>query len=164
MRFPGVIVWSNLIITTPPWLPVRLRLALEDRWERKRRLYWPVLPSVRIWPVFSTWTTRWWPWWSGVGQPGLSPEFSKLRLPVSYLPWRYWCWIWRWLPWCLWWLLPFHLTLLYIFWWAKGWSSNSPYTNILPWLMCRIILFWGYCVDWFLYILSGRISRNLLPG
>lgn len=30
--------------------------------------------------------------------------------------------------------------------------------------MCRIILFWGYCVDWFLYILSGRISesRNLL--
>lgn len=33
-------------------------------------------------------------------------------------------------------------------------------------LMCRIILFWGYCVDWFLYILSGRISesRNLLPG
>lgn len=38
--------------------------------------------------------------------------------------------------------------------------------DILPWLMCRIILFWGYCVDWFLYILSGRISesRNLLPG
>ena len=37
---------------------------------------------------------------------------------------------------------------------------------LMPWLMCRIILFWGYCVDWFLYILSGRISesRNLLPG